>query len=210
MVEQQEPGKIPEQLPFSESTKLVILLAKQEATEFNHNYIGTEHLLLGVIKDPFIAERLSREGFEVGKISSAINFIIGRGERPVSEETIKFTPRAIKAIGLAAEEAANFGRSELLPSDILIGISREGEGVGAGVLDTLGLYIGNLRTRVYKDEITYRIIKQMEEIKDVTLIEELANFFNDPEIDQEKKRLLTDTVKNSIELARRSKPQSTS
>jgi len=210
MVEQQETGQSPEQLPFSESTKQVLHLAEEAARTFNHNYIGTEHFLLGVIKDPVIAQHLSNSGIKVELISSAINFIIGRGERPVTGK-IGMTPRSKKVIGLAIQEAILSDQKEILPEDILIGLFREGEGVAAGVLESLNLRIdANLHR--YGLNI-YPILKPScvprEDKAEKTMVaEELIVVLSDPNIDAETKNLLSNTVRNSIELAKRAKPQS--
>ena len=91
---------------FSEEARRVLSLAQEEAQRFNHNYIGTEHVLLGVVResDGSAAKVLAGLGVELNKVRSAVEFIIGRGERSVGGE-IGLTPRAKKVIELAVDEA---------------------------------------------------------------------------------------------------------
>ncbi|MBT7004979.1 MAG: NDP-hexose 4-ketoreductase, partial [Chloroflexi bacterium] len=91
---------------FSERARRVLSLAQEEAQRFNHNYIGTEHILLGLVREPegVAARVLSNLNVELVKARSAVEFIIGRGERPTSGE-IGLTPRAKKVIELAVDEA---------------------------------------------------------------------------------------------------------
>src|SRR5438093_13767244 len=91
---------------FTERARHVLSLAQEEAQRFNHNYIGTEHLLLGLVResDGVAAKVLSNLGVELAKVRSAVEFIIGRGERAPAGE-IGLTPRAKKVIELAVDEA---------------------------------------------------------------------------------------------------------
>ena len=91
---------------FTERARKVLTLAQEEAQRFNHNYIGTEHLLLGLVRegDGVAARVLSNMGVQLPKVRSAVEFIIGRGETMVMGE-IGLTPRAKKVIELAVDEA---------------------------------------------------------------------------------------------------------
>ena len=91
---------------FSEKARRVLSLAQEEAQRFNHTYIGTEHILLGLVRetDGVAAKVLNNLGVELTKVRSAVEFIIGRGERTPSGE-IGLTPRAKKVIELAVDEA---------------------------------------------------------------------------------------------------------
>ena len=95
---------------FTERARKVLTLAQEEAQRFNHNYIGTEHLLLGLVREGegVAAKVLSNLGVELTKVRSAVEFIIGRGERQVMGE-IGLTPRAKKVIELAVDEARRLG-----------------------------------------------------------------------------------------------------
>src|SRR2546430_17634516 len=90
---------------FTERARKVLQLAQEEAQRFNHNYIGTEHLLLGLVRegDGVAAKVLNNLGVELSKVRSAVEFIIGRGEKSISGE-IGLTPRAKKVIELAGLE----------------------------------------------------------------------------------------------------------
>ena len=100
---------------FTERARRVLTLAQEEALRFNHNYIGTEHLLLGLVRESegVAAKVLANLGVDLKKVRSAVEFTIGRGDRPVAGE-IGLTPRAKKVIELGFEEAsADFERTLL-------------------------------------------------------------------------------------------------
>ncbi|MES0278540.1 MAG: ATP-dependent Clp protease ATP-binding subunit, partial [Dehalococcoidales bacterium] len=121
------------------------------AQNLNHNYIGTEHVLLGLAReDEGVAARvLVSLGVNLTKVRSAVEFIIGRGEKPASRET-GLTTRAKKVIELAIDEARSLGHNYIGTEHLLLGLLREGEGVAAGVLDSFGLTAERVRTEVTK------------------------------------------------------------
>ena len=131
---------------FSERARRVLSLAQEEAQRFNHNYIGTEHILLGLVRetDGVAARVLSNLGVELHKVRSAVEFIIGRGERSTPGE-IGLTPRAKKVIELAVDEARRLNHHYIGTEHLLIGLMREGEGVAAGVLESLGVNLDKVR-----------------------------------------------------------------
>ena len=131
---------------FSERARRVLSLAQEEAQRFNHNYIGTEHILLGLVReaDGVAAKVLSSLGVELIKVRSAVEFIIGRGERAAPGE-IGLTPRAKKVIELAVDEARRLSHHYIGTEHLLIGLMREGEGVAAGVLESLGVNLDKIR-----------------------------------------------------------------
>ncbi|MBT5252340.1 MAG: NDP-hexose 4-ketoreductase, partial [Chloroflexi bacterium] len=131
---------------FSERARRVLSLAQEEAQRFNHNYIGTEHILLGLVREPegVAARVLSNLNVELVKARSAVEFINGRGERPTSGE-IGLTPRAKKVIELAVDEARRLNHHYIGTEHLLIGLMREGEGVAAGVLESLGVSLEKVR-----------------------------------------------------------------
>ncbi|MSQ11090.1 MAG: ATP-dependent Clp protease ATP-binding subunit [Dehalococcoidia bacterium] len=141
---------------FSERARRVLSLAQEEAIRFNHNYIGTEHILLGLVRETegVGARVLGNAGVELNNVRSAVEYIIGRGERPVSGENIGLTPRAKKVIELAVDEARRMGHHYIGTEHLLIGLMREGEGVAAGVLESLGVTLEKVRTE------TQRILSQ--------------------------------------------------
>ena len=140
---------------FSERARRVLSLAQEEAQRFNHTYIGTEHILLGLVRetDGVAAKVLSNLGVELNKVRSAVEFIIGRGERTTTGE-IGLTPRAKKVIELAVDEARRLQHNYIGTEHLLIGLMREGEGVPAGVLESLGVTLDKIRAE------TSRILSQ--------------------------------------------------
>ncbi|MEO7074698.1 MAG: ATP-dependent Clp protease ATP-binding subunit [Ktedonobacterales bacterium] len=136
---------------FTERARKVLSLAQEEAQRFNHNYIGTEHLLLGLVRegDGVAAKVLSNLGVELNKVRSAVEFIIGRGDRIVLGE-IGLTPRAKKVIELAVEEARRLNHHYIGTEHLLLGLVREGEGIAAGVLESLGVNLERVRSETIK------------------------------------------------------------
>lgn len=136
---------------FSERARRVLSLAQEEAQRFNHNYIGTEHVLLGLVRetDGVAAKVLVSLGVELPKVRSAVEFIIGRGERTTPGE-IGLTPRAKKVIELAVDEARRLSHNYIGTEHLLIGLLREGEGVPAGVLESLGVNLDKVRSETSK------------------------------------------------------------
>src|SRR5215204_4789093 len=131
---------------FTERARKVLTLAQEEAQRFNHNYIGTEHLLLGLVRegDGVAARVLTNMGVQLPKVRSAVEFIIGRGEGAVIGE-IGLTPRAKKVIELAVDEARRLDHSYIGTEHLLLGLVREGEGIAAGVLESLGVNLEKVR-----------------------------------------------------------------
>jgi len=140
---------------FTERARRVLTLAQEEAQRFNHNYIGTEHLLLGLVRegDGVAAKVLANLGVELNKVRSAVEFIIGRGDRAVMGE-IGLTPRAKKVIELAVDEARRLNHHYIGTEHVLLGLVREGEGIAAGVLESLGVNLERVRAE------TTRILSQ--------------------------------------------------
>ncbi|MDY6907392.1 MAG: ATP-dependent Clp protease ATP-binding subunit [Chloroflexota bacterium] len=140
---------------FTERARKVLTLAQEEAQRFNHNYIGTEHILLGLVRegDGVAAKVLANLGVELSKVRTAVEFIIGRGERTVSGE-IGLTPRAKRVIELAVDEARRLNHSYIGTEHLLLGLLREGEGVAAGVLESLGVSLDKVRAE------TVRVLSQ--------------------------------------------------
>ena len=127
----------------------MLQLAQEEAQRFNHNYIGTEHILLGLVRegDGVAARVLDNLGIELPKVRSAVEFIIGRGDRMVMGE-IGLTPRAKKVIELAVDEARRLNHHYIGTEHLLLGLVREGEGIAAGVLESLGVSLEKVRAQV--------------------------------------------------------------
>src|SRR3990167_9521756 len=134
---------------FTERARRVLTLAQEEALRFNHNYIGTEHLLLGLVREGegVAAKVLANLGVELNNARSATEFIIGRGDRAVSGE-IGLTPRAKRVIELAVDEARRLGHHYIGTEHVLLGLVREGEGIAAGVLESLSVSLEKVRAEV--------------------------------------------------------------
>jgi len=141
---------------FSERARRVLTLAQEEAKHFNHNYIGTEHILLGLVREEegVGAKVLANLGVGLIKARSAVEFIIGRGEKPTTGE-IGLTPRAKRVIELAIDEARHLGHNYIGTEHLLLGLLREGEGeaaegrgVAADVLDSFGITLERARSEI--------------------------------------------------------------
>ena len=136
---------------FTDRARKVLTLAQDEAQRFNHNYIGTEHLLLGLVREGegVAARVLENMNVELPKVRTAVEFIIGRGDRPVVGE-VGLTPRAKRVIELAIDEARRLGHNYIGTEHLLLGLVREGEGIAAGVLESLGVSLDKVRHEVIR------------------------------------------------------------
>ncbi|HEU0003776.1 MAG TPA: Clp protease N-terminal domain-containing protein [Ktedonobacteraceae bacterium] len=134
---------------FTRRARNVLQLAQEEAQRFQHNYIGTEHLLLGLIREGegVAAETLRSFDVDLEKIRQAVEGIIGRGDRVVSGE-IGLTPRAKKVIELAVSEAQLLNHHYVGTEHLLLGLIREGDGIGARVLESFGLNLQEVRAKI--------------------------------------------------------------
>jgi hypothetical protein len=133
---------------FTDRARKVLTYAQEEARRFNHNYIGTEHLLLGLVREgEGIAARVLRSlGVELDRVRSEVEFIIGRGDRMILGE-IGLTPRAKKVMELAVDEARRLGHHYIGTEHLLLGLVREGEGIASTVLEKLGVNLVKARTQ---------------------------------------------------------------
>ncbi len=134
---------------FSERARRVLTIAQEEARSLNHSYIGTEHILLGLVREEegVAARVLTNLGIGLSKVRSAVEFIIGRGDKPGTGET-GLTPRAKKVIELAIDEARQMGHNYIGTEHLLLGLLREGEGVASSVLDSFGITLERARAEV--------------------------------------------------------------
>jgi hypothetical protein len=135
---------------FTDRARRVVVLAQEEARLLDHNYIGTEHLLLGLIHEGegVAAEVLERLGVSLAAVRAEVERIIGRGKETPPAEHIPFTPRAKKVLELSLREALNFGHNYIGTEHILLGLIREGQGVAAQVLTKLGADLDRVRQLV--------------------------------------------------------------
>src|SRR4030066_904759 len=134
---------------FSDRARRVVVLAQEEARMLNHNYIGTEHLLLGLIQEGegVAAKALESMGISLEAVRSQVEEIIGRGSSAPTGH-IPFTPRAKKVLELSLREALQLGHNYIGTEHILLGLIREGEGVAARVLINLGADLPKVRQTV--------------------------------------------------------------
>ncbi len=135
---------------FTERARKVIILAKEEARRFNHDYIGTEHILLGLVREGegVAAAVLQKMGVSLEKIRLEIEKLVQPGPATQIIGDIPFTPRAKKALELAAEEARALGHNYIGTEHLLLGLLREGEGMDSQVLLNMGLDLNTVRNEV--------------------------------------------------------------
>ncbi|HKY52241.1 MAG TPA: Clp protease N-terminal domain-containing protein [Candidatus Limnocylindria bacterium] len=135
---------------FNDRAKRVLALAQDEAIRFNHNYIGVEHLLLGLVREGegVAARVLDSFGVELSKVRTAVEFTIGRGDSTTSPSEITLSPRTKRVIELAIDEARKLGHSAVGTEHLLLGIVREGGSVATGVLESLGVDLLKVRHQV--------------------------------------------------------------
>jgi ATP-dependent Clp protease ATP-binding subunit ClpA len=134
---------------FTERARRVVVLAQEEARMLNHGYIGTEHLLLGLIHEGegVAAKALESLGISLEAVRQQVETIIGRGKEPASGH-IPFTPRAKKVLELSLKESRALGHDYIGTEHILLGLIREGQGVAAQVLVKLGADLNRVRQQV--------------------------------------------------------------
>src|SRR6266542_3125344 len=134
---------------FTDRARRVVVLAQEEARLLNHNYIGTEHILLGLIHEGegVAAKALESLGISLEAVRAQVEEIIGHGGSAPSGH-IPFTPRAKKVLELSLREALQLGHNYIDTEHILLGLIREGEGVAAQVLVKLGADLSRVRQQV--------------------------------------------------------------
>ncbi len=143
---------------FTERARKVLSLAQEEAQRFQHPYIDTEHLLLGLVREGegVAAKVLSNLGVDLTKVRSTVEFIVGHGDRIVLSE-IPLTPRAKKVIELALDEARRLNHHYIGTGHLLLGLVREGEGIAVGALESQGVNLEKVRTE------TIRVLNQRKD-----------------------------------------------
>jgi ATP-dependent Clp protease ATP-binding subunit ClpC len=133
---------------LNDRAKRVLTHAEEEARSFGHNYLGTEHLLLGLLREEQGAAvtYLNGRGVDLDKVREQVVRLIGRGTAPPATE-LELVPRARRVLALAVDEARRHGHLRVGTEHILLGLALEGHGVGAGILDRLGVDLEQLRQR---------------------------------------------------------------
>jgi ATP-dependent Clp protease ATP-binding subunit ClpA len=138
---------------FNDRAKKVLAFAQEEAIRLKHNYIGTEHLLLGLVREgeSVAAKVLNALGVELSKVRTAVEFIIGPGDAanmPSSPSEITISPRAKTVIEFAMDEARKLNHRHVGPEHLLLGLVREGQGIASGVIESLGVTLEKVRQQV--------------------------------------------------------------
>jgi len=136
---------------YTEKAKRVIMIAQEEAINLNHDYIGTEHILIGLIKEEegVASQVLQQLGLNVAKVAEEIERLVGKGEyKQVGE--ITFTPRAKKILELASQEASQLKNNYIDTEHILLGLLKERSGVAVKILADLGINLDNVYSEIMK------------------------------------------------------------
>ena len=134
---------------FTDRARRVVVLAQEEARMLDHNWIGTEHILLGLVHEGegVAAKALTSLGISLAAMRQAVEDIIGRGAEPPSGH-IPFTPRSKKVLELSLREALSLGSDYIGTEHILLALLREGDGVGAQILVSAGVDLNRVRQQV--------------------------------------------------------------
>ena len=135
---------------FTDRVQRVIIIAQEEAKRLNHDYVGTEHILLGLVAlgEGVAAKVLANIGVDLRRVRTEVEKLVGTGDNVMLLGEIPFTPRAKKVLELAVEEAQNFGHTYVGTEHLLLGLLREEEGIAARVLENLGVRINEVREEV--------------------------------------------------------------
>ena len=145
---------------FTPRAQQVLQLARKEADRFNHGYVGTEHILLGLISlgHGVAVNALQSVGIDLDSVRVEVEKAVGTGPETKTIGNIPFTPRAKKVLALSASEARSLGHSYVGTEHVLLGLLREGEGIASRVLENLGVDL---------EEIRYEIMKTLDPEYDV-------------------------------------------
>ncbi|HZR43006.1 MAG TPA: sigma-70 family RNA polymerase sigma factor [Ktedonobacteraceae bacterium] len=141
--------------PYTEQTNRVIELAREEAIALGHNFVGTEHLLLGVLREGTVTPILDKLGASLERVRAGVTFIYGgmksTGKAPSFEGSSSepgLTPRSQKALDLAGDEAQRMGETAISPGHVFLGLLREGTGIAAGMLHSLDIELEQARVAI--------------------------------------------------------------
>lgn len=147
------PRKAPDASKFSPATKHALIFARREAERFNHNFVGTEHLLLGIVAlgQGRAVNVLKKSGLSLESIRSETERWVGTGPEKKMIGKIPYTPRVKKVLALAVKESQALNHGHVGTEHILLGMLREGDGVAARVLKKLGLELEKTRQEVLKE-----------------------------------------------------------
>jgi ATP-dependent Clp protease ATP-binding subunit ClpA len=139
-----------EQLRLTERARATLAAASAEARRLSHNYLGTEHQLLGLLSEPegVGARALLNLGVGLEAAREQVEFIVGRGDKPSPEGDLPPTPRAQKVLDLASAEGKALGHVQIGTEHLLLGLLREGEGIAAMILEALGVNHKSARAEI--------------------------------------------------------------
>jgi ATP-dependent Clp protease ATP-binding subunit ClpC len=136
---------------YTEKAKRAIMIAQEEAVNLNHDYIGTEHILIGLVKEEGLASQVLKElGVDADKVMGEIERLVGKGEYQQINE-ISFTPRAKMVLELAAQEASKLKHNYIGTEHILLGLIKEGSGLAVRILIDLGVNLNNIYVEIMKN-----------------------------------------------------------
>ncbi|MDW8071245.1 MAG: ATP-dependent Clp protease ATP-binding subunit, partial [Anaerolineae bacterium] len=163
---------------FTKRARRVLTAAQEEAIRLNHNYIGTEHLLLGLVREENgVAVRVLRElNVDPQQVREMIERTVGRGQRAIQGK-LTLTPRTKRVIELAVDEARRMGHHYIGTEHLLLGIVREGEGVAVEILKSLGVSLEAVRAQTAKvivESVTQTETMRQERQKPTPLVDQLA------------------------------------
>jgi ATP-dependent Clp protease ATP-binding subunit ClpA len=135
---------------FNDRAKRVLALAQDEAIRFNHDYIGPEHLILGLVREGegAAARALDAVGIKLSQLRSKVELLIGRGEATASPSEIVLHPRTKRIIEFAVDEARKLGHSQVGTEHLLLGILREGDSMATRAVESFGVTIEKVRAQV--------------------------------------------------------------
>src|SRR2546421_8266846 len=136
-------------MPYNEQALRVLELTKEEARALNHNYIGTEHLLLGILREGSAATELISHGVTFEGMRGGIMFILGGRPQGIADPQWGFTPRMQQVLVMAGEEAQRVGEPAISPQHLLVAILREGQGIAAQLLQISGVRLEQVGETVH-------------------------------------------------------------
>ena len=168
---------------FTPRAQQVLALARKEADRFNHNYVGTEHLLLGLIKlgQGVAVNVLRKMGLDLETVRMEVEKAVGTGTDTKTVGTLPYTPRVKKVLALAGKEAKSLNHSYVGTEHILLGLLREGEGVAARVLKNLNIDLERTRNEILRElDPNYEAGSEGGEVAGLRLLELLRKATEKP------------------------------
>ena len=150
--ERSSPVESPD-VPYNEQALRVLELAKEEAHALNHYYVGTEHLLLGILREGSATAELIKQGVTLEGTRGGILFILGGSPLGTPGSQLDFTPRTKRVFVLAGEEAQRVGETAISPQHLLVAIMREGQGIAAHMLQVSGVHLEQVGETVHISKV---------------------------------------------------------